>query len=217
MGYDVNALVERIVRLIENHGDHDRVLIGLGGVPAAGKSTLAEAVRSKCMELRIKLAVVGLDGYHLTRAQLDALDDPAEAHRRRGAYWTFDGDAAVAMVRLLRSSPNVDVATFDHAVKDPVPGGLVVTKADRVVLIEGLYVLLSQPPWSEIAQLVDETWFIDCSPRAARSRLARRHLAAGIVSTLEDGVDRADFNDLPNGDFIRRHLIMPDVYIDGNE
>lgn len=43
-----------------------------------------------------------MDGYHLTRAQLSAMPDPATAHARRGAEFTFDGDAFLALVQALR-------------------------------------------------------------------------------------------------------------------
>jgi pantothenate kinase len=35
-------------------------------------------------------AFVPMDGYHLSRAQLDAMPDPNTAHARRGAAFTFD-------------------------------------------------------------------------------------------------------------------------------
>jgi hypothetical protein len=47
----------------------------------------------------------------------------------------------------------------------------------------------------------------------ARNRLAIRHLEAGIVQTLQEGYERADFNDLPNGEFILTHLIPPTLHI----
>lgn len=59
--------------------------------------------------------------YHFYRRELDALPDPAEAHRRRGAPWTFDAAAFVAAVRAARAGSRVSVPSFDHAAGDPVP------------------------------------------------------------------------------------------------
>lgn len=56
-------------------------------------------------------------------------------------------------------------------------------------------------------------WFVDVPPDIARERLAGRHLAAGISSTREEAIIRAEANDLPNGDLIRGNLIEPDVRI----
>ena len=46
--------------------------------------------------------VVPMDGFHYYRRQLDAFEDPAAAHARRGAPWTFDAEAFVACVRRVR-------------------------------------------------------------------------------------------------------------------
>lgn len=43
-----------------------------------------------------------MDGFHLTRAQLDAMPDPATAHARRGAEFTFDGEGFLRLVQALR-------------------------------------------------------------------------------------------------------------------
>jgi pantothenate kinase len=67
---------------------------------------------------------VSMDGYHFTRAQLDKMPNPVEAHARRGAEFTFDGEGFLALVRRLREPLEPTAATvyapsFDHAVKDP--------------------------------------------------------------------------------------------------
>ena len=45
-----------------------------------------------------------MDGFHLYRRELDAMADPAEAHKRRGAHWTFDAAAFVACVAQIKST-----------------------------------------------------------------------------------------------------------------
>jgi pantothenate kinase len=46
-----------------------------------------------------------------------------------------------------------------------------------------------------------------------RERIVQRHLAAGIETSREAAILRAEDNDLPNGDLIRSKLIEPDVRI----
>ena len=83
-----------------------RLLVGMAGVPGSGKSTVSHALcqhlNATSSPVMARAVVVGMDGYHLTRAQLDSMPDPAEAHRRRGAPWTFDGAAFVAALDELR-------------------------------------------------------------------------------------------------------------------
>jgi len=54
---------------------------------------------------------------------------------------------------------------------------------------------------------MDLRWFVQVDPAVARVRLARRHVAAGIVTNLEEGDRWALENDLPNGEEVVRHLV----------
>jgi pantothenate kinase len=73
-------------------------LVGLAGPPGAGKSTVANEVVRRVNKLWPQKAasfdaevnppdvaiVLPMDGFHLYRSQLDAMEDPKEAHARRG-------------------------------------------------------------------------------------------------------------------------------------
>lgn len=110
----------------------------------------------------------------------------------QGAAFTFDADDYVAFVRALRrpspaleSSQGIAFRTFDHAKKDPEPGPFLIEPRHRIVVIEGLYVLLDTPPWREAAQLLDERIWVECEPAIARGRLVARHLQTGIEPDRE--------------------------------
>ncbi|CDO54412.1 hypothetical protein DV495_002941 [Geotrichum candidum] len=154
-------------------------------------------------------AVVTMDGYHYTRAQLDQFPDPVEAHKRRGAPFTFDAEGVLSMAKTLHESTDSHIhntlyfPSFDHEVKDPVENGLAVYPETKIVFLEGLYTLLSIAPWSQISELYsDDTWRIDLSLDYARTRLAARHLQAGLVDTLQAGLEKVDVNDGLNCKFI---------------
>lgn len=207
-------LVDRVIHKWSEK-PHDRILIALAGPPGSGKTTLAnEVARRLASSSRPsvpKTAVVSIDGFHLTLAALRALPNAEEALARRGAPWTFDAEAAAALVRGLRtsgpgSSPPRDVVVpaFDHAVKDPVADGLVVRADVQVCILEGNYLLSDEGPWAAIADVVDDRWLVKVDPALARARVAARHLAAGIEPTMEKALARADYNDLPNGDYVMK-------------
>lgn len=163
-------LAERAVSLLaERKGG--RVVVGITGPPGGGKSTLSAAVRERADALLLlrgdqkrrrrgdpdqPLAVVlPMDGFHYTRAQLDAFPDPAAAHARRGAPWTFDAAAFVATVARARESNSDSAApllvpSFDHAVKDPVEGQIEIGPQAEIVLVEGNYLLLDEEPWRRL-------------------------------------------------------------------
>ena len=68
-----------------------------------------------------------MDGYHLTRAQLSAMPDPAHAHARRGAAFTFDGTSFLSLIEKIREpiSPSTLIIRNDshlHAHHAPMQG-----------------------------------------------------------------------------------------------
>jgi len=117
-----------------------------------------------------------MDGYHLTRAQLSAMPDPAYAHSRRGAPFTFDGEAYLTLIKLVRqpittSSKTVFAPSFDHAIKDPVENDIAIEPSTRVLVFEGNYLSLNKEPWNMAARLMDERWFVEVAFGIAKKRL----------------------------------------------
>ncbi|KAL1985465.1 hypothetical protein VTN96DRAFT_7908 [Rasamsonia emersonii] len=165
---------------------------------------------------------ISMDGFHLPRSTLHTLPNK-EAYRRRGAPWTFDADKAVEFVWCLRkwannhedggnntTEPIIYAPTFSHALKDPVPDALPIPSSGAmriILLLEGNYLLLDEPPWDEIGQLVDLRVFVEADPALTRERVAQRHLQAGIESTIEDAYRRVDGNDLINGRLVNEKKV----------
>ncbi|KAI1632667.1 P-loop containing nucleoside triphosphate hydrolase protein [Biscogniauxia mediterranea] len=205
----VSQLVNTTWDDLQKTPEDQRFLIAIAGIPGSGKTTLSQ-ILTKAINARHAAAhpgappiavTVPMDGFHLTRAQLSAMPDPARAHARRGAEFTFDGAAYLALVRAVRAAPLTPIAapSFDHAVKDPRPGDIAVAPAQRLVVFEGNYVCLDRGPWREAAALMDRRWFVDVDFAVARRRLVRRHVRAGIAADEEEAARRADENDLVNG------------------
>lgn len=153
-----------------------------------------------------------MDGYHLSRAQLDAMPDPTNAHARRGAAFTFDGKSFLNLVKRLRDpicpeTQTLYAPSFDHAIKDPVDNDIAIPPSVRIVIFEGNYCSLNKEPWNEAASLMDELWFVSVDFKVARERLMYRHVKAGIAANEEEAGKRADENDLVNGQEIVDHRL----------
>ncbi|KAL6298167.1 P-loop containing nucleoside triphosphate hydrolase protein [Sparassis latifolia] len=220
-------LAEYLAQFLQSTDPSARLLVGIAGVPASGKSTLVQHIVDYLNDTlplgnepsrtddttRKDVAVsVGLDGWHLTRAQLDALPDPKLAHDRRGAHWTFDAVAYVDFVRVLRQPRSEEVIyapTFSHVIKDPTPYAVPVFAHNRIVLIEGLYTFLGITPWRTAAEMLDERWWIDVSEEEAQKRLVARHVESGVAKELEEAMWRSRENDAPNGRFIKENMLKP--------
>jgi pantothenate kinase len=223
------SLTERALSLKErvedgSAGQH-RIVVVLAGPPGSGKSTIGAKVvqRLNATSTTPFAALVPMDGFHLPRSALDQLPNRIEAYARRGASWTFDSDGILNLVYDLSnsrfdSSPNIIFApSFDHALKDPVEGGIRITREIKFVLLEGNYLLLDEEPWCRIEGLVDDSWFVDVEENLARGRIAKRHIKSGIETSWQAAVSRTEGNDLVNGKVIREKLVRPAVMVQSVE
>ena len=91
-----------------------RLMIGLVGVPGAGKTTLAAqwATHLNAAHGAGTAVALGMDGFHLTKAQLTQFADPVAAFVRRGAPWTFDAAGFVAALQNVRRAGGVAAASW---------------------------------------------------------------------------------------------------------
>ena len=216
-----DALAARAVALAEADPG-GRVVIALAGGPGSGKSTAAAGVASRVSSALPPLpgapsgaasaVFLPMDGFHYTRAQLDAgvAGDPPAAHARRGAPWTFDAAAfAAAVAAAAVPGTALDAPSFDHGAGDPAPGGAAIRPWHRVVIVEGNYVLCENGAWAGVAQVATEKWFLGCPLKVAMKRVTARQRRqgrpAGVVAR------RIAQNDRPNAVLVNRCVGRADV------
>ncbi|MBR9910445.1 MAG: uridine kinase [Gammaproteobacteria bacterium] len=174
--------------------------IGLAGGPGSGKSTLTEALKARLGGL---LAVIPLDGYHYTRRQLDAMEDPKKAHERRGAPFTFDAERFVHDLVEARKTGEGFFPSFDHRAGDPVENDIQLSSSHSLVLVEGNYLLLNAAPWCRLRdEVFDETWYLDVPLQECNRRVMARHLKVGLSE--EQARTRVMANDALNNELIAR-------------
>ncbi|WVQ72433.1 hypothetical protein IAR50_001985 [Cryptococcus sp. DSM 104548] len=239
------VLARQIVDQYRKLPESKRLLVAIAGPPGSGKSTLAYPLTDALNALILQhpppnpshleepaanllaessehhgqgdevAIAVGLDGWHHSRAELDGFEDPAEAHWRRGAAFTFNlasYQTFLSQLRLpLTPEPPAAISfpTFDHALKDPAPSPQPILPRHRIIVIEGLYTLLDEPGWRESAEIMDARVWVDVEESVARRRVVDRNFAAGIVDTREKCEARVDAVDMKNGKHVRTHLVKP--------
>jgi len=208
-----------LVDMLAKKPASSRLLVGIYGIPASGKSTFADLLLKYIDILLVNdpqnsAILVSLDGWHLSRAQLAQFPDPILARDRRGAHWTFDSASYLQFVQSLRTEISADMQiikapSWDHSLKDPTPDAISIHPNHRLVIIEGLYAALGVDSWGEAALLLDERWYIELSVEEAQRRLVKRHVITGVGKDLADALWRAEKNDFPNGQFLITNAVTP--------
>ncbi|MFD1053825.1 nucleoside/nucleotide kinase family protein [Terrabacter terrigena] len=160
-------------------GERRRVVLGIAGVPGAGKSTLADAVVAGVAAARGDdwVAHVPMDGYHLADVQLERLN----ALSRKGAPDTFDAAGYAHLLRRLVDEPDswVYAPGFERTLEQPIAAAMVVPPSARLVVTEGNYLLLPEPRWQAARAAMTEVWYVTGDDDLRRSRLVERHVTFG--------------------------------------
>lgn len=173
-----------------------RRILGIAGLPGAGKSTLASQLLA---HLGDRAVTVPMDGFHLANAELKRLGRAD----RKGAFDTFDGAGYVAMLeRIRRADPaeTVYAPAFHREIEEPIAGEIPVPPGVALVITEGNYLLLDDGPWKRVRDLLDEAWFVDVDDAQRRGQLLERHMRFG--RERQDALDWIANTDEPNGRLI---------------
>ena len=202
---------EQLVGLLADRAGATRLLAAIAGPPGSGKSTFAEALRDALNASTPGLAeVLPMDGFHYDDLLLNARGWRA----RKGAPHTFDVGGLRAMLDRLRANEEDEIAVpvFDRTLEIARAGARMIPTTVRIVLVEGNYLLLDQPPWSGLAPLFDLTVMLDAPFEVLRERLLARWDGFGL--TGEALTAKLDGNDLPNVALVRDHSRPADHVLD---
>ncbi len=191
--------IEELVRDIAALARGPRLVLGIAGAPASGKSTLAEALVATVPGA----ALLPMDGFHLDDAVLEARGDRA----RKGAFWTFDVAGFVACLTRVRAGEHVFAPRFDRSLELARAGALEI--AARVVIVEGNYLLHDDGGWEAVRPLLDACWFLDVPEAELERRLLERW--AGQA----EGARKVAENDLPNARLVVEGRARADRVISG--
>ncbi len=199
--HDLSGLAERI-RARASPGS--RMLVAVAGPPGSGKTTLAAQLAGKLGE---DAAVVPMDGFHLEN---DVLTKRGLLERK-GAPETFDVAGLAQLLQRIKGGGAVTYPTFDRQADRTVPEGGRLETSTAIAIVEGNYLLLDRPPWSDLAPLFDLTIWLDVDEATLRDRLVARWLAHGLCPGA--AVARATGNDVPNARFAIENSHIADISV----
>ena len=170
-----------------------RYMVAIAGAPASGKSTLAENLANTLSAGGEAAVVVPMDGFHFDDIILNARGQ----HPRKGAPFTFDVAGFDVLLKRIRSGePDIAIPVFDRAMELSRAAAGIVGEEARIILVEGNYLLLKQPPWNRLRPLFDFSIFLNVPREELERRLIRRWLDHGFDMTY--AVNWIASNDGPN-------------------
>lgn len=185
-----------IADVLRHRGAAGRSLTAVAGPPGAGKSTIADALAAKLNGGDAgSAAVLAMDGYHFD----DLVLVPRGLRPRKGSPETFDIAGLCHMLGRLKSNQETEIAVpvFDRDLEIARAGARLIPRSVRHLIVEGNYLLLDRPGWSNLAPLFDTTIMIAVPEPILRQRLVDRW--QGYNLPPDEIAAKVEANDLPNG------------------
>ena len=102
----------------------------------------------------------------------------------------------------------VAVPVFDRPLDLARAGGRVIGLEQRIVIVEGNYLLLDRSPWRELRPLFDWTLFLEVDNVVLVDRLIRRWLEMG--QDRAGALERTHHKDMLNAQLVKRCCLPPD-------
>lgn len=197
-----------------------RMFIFMAAPPGCGKSTLASFLeklsRDPDSEGDILTAVqaAGMDGFHHTAVYLKSHTAVRDGRTIlldaiKGAPETFDTEKFAKKLQEAKCSDRLLWPVYSRTEHDVLED--IIEIKEKILIVEGNYLLLSSMPWKKIAQdFSDYGIYIYADPMVLKKRLIERKVASGHSETdaenfyeFSDGRNAAlVLNDRPAADLI---------------
>ena len=194
--------------IIENSEGRKRYIVAIAGPPGAGKSTFAQALLLLLKEKSIQAKIISMDGFHLDNSILadrNLLD-------RKGAPATFDTAGFIHLMnRLTNFEDDVVIPEFDRNKDLSIAGSSIISTKDKVLIVEGNYLLIEEEPWTKLKKTWDQTIFINPGIDTLEQRLLNRWLRHGLDT--QGAKKRTLNNDLPNARYVIEKSSDSDIQI----
>lgn len=174
-----------LLKLSELREVTDRKVVAfIAAPPGVGKTTLVQFLE-KLSRDDIEITPVralGMDGFHFPSDYLKANKITKDGQEIllndiKGAPETFDVDSLQEKLREVRQE-GTNWNAYDRMLHDVVHG--VLSVEDDIILLEGNYLLLKDPRWTNIRVLADYTVFIKARPDMLKERLISRKVQGGL-------------------------------------
>ncbi len=209
--YKINKLASELLETFSKTSDNERYFLGITGCPAAGKSELANALSGEINSRTGSdlVVVVPMDGFHFPNSTLKERD----LLQIKGAAETFDANRFVELINRLYEFPDqiTMCPAYDRVSHNPVEDSITIKPSNRLIIVEGNYLLLNRSPWNLMRTKLDEVWYLDTPFDTIKERLFDRHVSGG--TTRKEAERKIMSVDIPNAGLIRKTCSLADKIV----
>lgn len=201
---EIERIHRPLLRRFDAGAERGRAIVFVAGPPGSGKSVLCAIWKSLADETGMSMSIAPLDGFHLSNERLREMG----MLDRKGAPETFDADAFRERLAKVRGNEPVGWPIYYRNLHEPVEGRLMI-RDERVIVVEGNYLLLDRPEWCAAAEYADFTVFIDANRDLLRERVIERHIRGG--RSREEAEWKFDANDAVNIRLVFEESVKADI------
>ena len=182
---DINDIFIPLVGQLGKMREHAgrRLIVYLAGPCGAGKTTLSLLLESLAhAHTENSAQAVGIDGFHygceyLSSHYISRNGDKILMQNIKGSAETYDFEKLHGKIASLKHA-DISWSGYDRTIHDVVEN---VSFIDgQIVIIEGNWLLLNEPPWRELVQFCDYSIFVDADRETLISWLVERKIMGGL-------------------------------------
>lgn len=181
-------LLKRLTKLQKQY--NRRIFVFLSAVPGCGKTTLSLFLEylSKQSDEYTNIQAMGMDGFHYPNTYLEThyiQEDGKEVllMDRKGSYASFDIEKLQAKIIEGKQCDNI-WPIYSRNIHDVIQD--VIPLKEKIILLEGNYLLLNNFGWQHMIDYCDDSIFIEADENEVKERLIERKVKGG--STREKAI-----------------------------
>jgi putative kinase len=216
---EIAQYYEPLARLIlARRRPGQRQIVAVAGPPGGGKTAFSTILMLVVNTLAGQnLAVqVGMDAWHFPNAYLDSHMTEKNGQTvllrsLKGSPETYDRAGIHAFIEAAHREASLTYPVYSRELHDPIPDAGLITAEQQVVILEGNYFLLDEPPWSDMQRLFDLRIMIFGQVPDLLDGLRARHLRGRkTAEAVDDHLRRVD---IPNMQYVLDHSRSADVTV----
>lgn len=203
-------LLEKLTNLQKEEGR--RIIVFLAAPPGCGKSTLSLYLEylSKTSNTYTTIQAIGMDGFHHTNVYLNNhyrndTNDLLALHK--GAPDTFNIESLKQHLIDIKEKEISYWPIYDRTIHDPIDNAI--TVKEKIILIEGNYLLLNKDKWKDLKEYSDYNIFVYGEPINLEKRLVDRKMHSG--SPFDIALKHYHETDKPNILLVNKFTLPSDL------